>query len=306
MNPCGLGECWHMKNNILLYSNTMNTNKLRQIGKGGMYTSFVLKKSLLKKLAKGGANECQDNINSEIDNKDKNTPPWLQIKSVLQNIKGKGIATVLGSIDTKDVVIKAQSKYEADKEFNTQQKLKDMSGFIQYTCLFTCEGNKSYIENFAFHGDNTRLCNAKGVTMGIIVMPFYKKSSLEDYLKTSVENDKMQKIKQCMIKVIENITNAFNDRSFTHGDLFSKNIVLDDEYNPIIIDFEKSGFEENNQKLSTFWRDLDDFLGDMSRYAFRQELDIISRIILINRAYGLGPSGKPIEDLLFALKNIQV
>lgn len=271
--------------------------RIQQIGKGGLHTSFIVKKSLLKKLFKGGTIEnCQENINNAIDNPE--SPKWLQITSILQNIKGKGIATILGKINSTDVIVKTQLTAEMTKEYDMQDKLKDIQGFIKYDCTFTCNGTKEYIENFAYHGDKTRLCNTKGTTMGVIIMPYYKNGSLEEYLK---KNTDKEKIKTIIIDVIKHIADAYTKIQFTHGDLFTKNIVLDDNYNPIIIDFEKSVFDKS---LTTFWRDIDDFFGDISRYIFRNEVDIISRVIMINRAYGIEPSEKIIEDLIYAVKNL--
>jgi len=278
---------------------------LHQIGKGGLFTSFVIDKSIFKSLIKqnksgGSGNTCQENIDKEIDNKHK----WLQLDKILQNIPGKGITTLIGKINTQNIIIKAQIEVEAQKEYTIQEKLKGCHGFIKYTCIFTCGHDKEYIEKFS-HVKDEKLCKLHGNTMGVIIMPYYSNGSLEDYLKQNKSSNKSSQIKEILIKIIENYVKAYTQHGFTHGDLFTKNIVLDDNIEPVIIDFEKSNFNDE-RKLSTFWRDLDDLLGDISRYMFRNELDNASRIIMIHRAYGKEPNGAPITDLISAIRGIVV
>jgi serine/threonine protein kinase len=267
--------------------------KLKQIGKGGIETSFVVGKNRLKKILKGGTSNCQQNIDKDIDNKE---PGWLQLTSVLQNISGKGIASMIANIDTKDVVVKVQVAENAALEYQFQQQLQAQKGFIHYQCYFTCAGDKSYIEQFSNH-KKTLLCTDKGVSMGVIVMPYYPRGSLEDCLKQK----KVRDIKTILVNTIKYVFGAFVAIGFTHGDLFTKNILLDNDDNPIMIDFEKSRMDKDQV---TFWRDIDDLLGDVSRFVHKQSFDDISRVIMINRAYNVPPNDQNITDLVHAIQGI--
>jgi hypothetical protein len=64
-------------------------NKIQPIGKAGICTSWIVKKSLFKKLIGGKIDNCQEHID--------NNPEWLQLNKVLQNIRGKGIATIIAN-----------------------------------------------------------------------------------------------------------------------------------------------------------------------------------------------------------------
>lgn len=274
---------------------------MKNIGQGGLQTSFVVKKSLIKKLLKGDGT-CQENINDEIDNSNKT--PWLQLVHVIQNIKGKGIATIIGKIKSKDVVVKVQQFDAANNEYNVQQKLKisELQGFVDFECIFTCDGDRKYIESFSYFNDASRLCKAKGYNMGIIIMPYYKNASFESFLKTYKEQDKIDKAKHIIASVIKNVFNAFTLSQFTHGDLFSKNVVLDDEYNPIIIDFEKSLFNNN---LMRFLMDIDDFINDVARYMFDPKLSEISRqFVTMNRAFNNKPNEEILSSFTKAILNL--
>jgi serine/threonine protein kinase len=286
---------------IFIYSLLQMTFK--QIGKGGIETSYIISKCKLKKLVKkGGADNvdvCQQNINKDIE---KRKPEWLQLTHVLQNIHGKGVASMIAKIDTKDVVVKVQLANNAVDEYQFQERLKVLNGFIQYQCYFTCNGDNSYIEQFANHRDlkKNMLCTENGTSMGVIVMPYYPNGSLEDCLKQYT--DAHADIKSILVNIIQNAFNAYTKIGFTHGDLFTKNVLLDAEYKPVLIDFEKSKVDQDQV---TFWRDIDDLLGDVSRFIYRNQINDISRIIMINRAYNIHPNDQNIQDLLQAIQNIQ-
>jgi len=262
--------------------------KIQGIGKSGSFTSIVVKKSILKKLI-GGTYNCQEKIDEEISR----GRLWLQLNKLLQNIHGKGIATMIGKIETNQVVVKIQLNEQAQQEFNIQSKLKNLPGFIQYNCIFTCGGNKEYIEQFS-NVRQTRLCKEKGDSLGIIVMPYYANGSLDDY----IVNISKEEIKNILIKIIQDYTNAYRTTTFVHGDLFCKNIILDDNNNPIIIDFEKSQFNYE-RKCDIFWNDLDNLCIDISRNIHLSvKMYDIARVLTLHRAYNREPTKEVIDDLI--------
>ena len=275
---------------------------MKRIGKYGARTSFVVDKPSLKRALRGmrggagggGIGNCQELINNDLE-QGKNE--WLQLLAVLQNIEGKGIATMLGKIETRKVVIKVQLAEQAQREYAVHEKLHDCKGIIPYSCMFTCDGDKDYIESFGTHKEMQHVCKGKGTSMGVIIMPFYEKRALEDALKNGNKID----LKLLLKSVIQNYFSAFLKHGFTHGDFFTKNVLLDDKGEPVLIDFEKSAFDGN---ATTFWRDIDDLLGDIGRYVFRIQLDDIARVVMINRAYNIPPSPRSVEDLVGAIERL--
>jgi len=138
-------------------------------GKQGVETSIYLNDKI-----------CQRLINEDIDG----TWEWIQLKAVLQNIRGKDMVTLLAIIDKrKEVIVKVQYLKYAQNEYDIQQKLKGLKGFIQYECFFTCFGDKEYINEYNKHSPGSKLCKGKGKTLGFIVMAYYKLSSFDKYLR---------------------------------------------------------------------------------------------------------------------------
>lgn len=265
----------------------------KNVGQGGLQTSFLIKRTLLKRMLGGGAS-CQEDLNIEIGS----TKQWLQLKTVIQNIQGKGIATMLGKIKSNDVIVKVQLFASAINEYEIQQKLKtnNVKGFIDFQCFATCQGDRKYIESFAYLNDSSRLCQATCVSMGIIIMPYYRRKSLYSYMEDYSGRDKNKIILKVTSDVIGSVFDAYSKTGFAHGDLFAKNILLTDS-GPLIIDFEKSTFNQVN-KLSRFWRDLGDLLGEIANYGFTRELDEISRKhVTMNHAYGKEPTLEIIQEL---------
>lgn len=251
---------------------------VKRIGKTGINTSFVINKSFFKRIINGG---CQDEIDKEIEDINYS---WIQLKEVLQFIPNKGISTILAKISTRDVVIKIQEADKAKKEYEIQDKIKDFKGVIIFECLFYCEGDKKYIETFSVLKEYERLCRVKGVSMGIILMPYYKNKSL----------DKSLSVDKIIIEdLLKNYCVLYNETGFIHGDFFPKNIIIDDDNNPLLIDFENSYF---NGTHIQFWRDLSDFF---STVKYHKNLnDIVRNHCMMNGAYNKKPSIELITKLI--------
>jgi serine/threonine protein kinase len=236
---------------------------------------------------------CQDKMNEEIENKKDD---WLRLGNVLQNVKGKNISTMTGLLEKKrNIVVKVQSFSESKKEYDIQEQLKDQSGFIRFLCFFTCKVNQDVFNTGKDEKLNSKLCSSKGNGSGIIIMPYYNKGSFEDFLKKYKGNDRDVIIKTIIIKVVHWYFKAFSKKGFTHGDLFPKNVILRNQKDPVIIDFEKSSF---NRSIMIFWRDIQDFLGEVCRFvSYGNELDnIVHKYCIMNLAVSNEPSQKIIND----------
>jgi hypothetical protein len=253
---------------------------MKRIGNIGIFTSFIIQKSKLKKWLEG---DCQAEIDKEINN----NIDWMQLEKVIQSIQEKGISRLLGSIPTKEVVIKIQDANKGKKEYDIQDKLKTFDGFIKFECIFLCQGDKEYIESFANLQEHKKLCRAKGLSMGIIMMPYYKSGSLE-------QNGNIDK--NILTKILMNYFDAYDKIGFIHADLFPKNIVLDDYENPIIIDYENGYINEDIHNHTYFWRDLTDLL---SYIKYEKDLSFVIRShCMINGAYNKKPALELIKNLI--------
>lgn len=258
--------------------------KVKTKGKRGAETSFLV--------------DCQKGINNDIDNKNEET---LQLQHVLQNIDNKGIATIITIFEkTKLSIVKVQAANNAKKEYDIQTKLGE--GFIKFSCYFTCNNDTMYIKKYGFGKTSLPLCTEKGKEMGVILMPYYKLGSFQEYLKTSTKNWKT--VQKLLVKTVEIVFNAFNDQGFTHGDLFTKNILLCTSVTPIVIDFENSVF---NKSIPQFYRDIDDLIGDIGRHypVLRPKLDkIADEHLTFNRAYSRQPTKSIIANFVKAISDL--
>lgn len=270
-------------------------SKLRSIdtiGKLDDDVSFVLSYS------------CQDKINEEID---RNSNDWLRLHSILQNVKGKDISTMSAVLEKKKpIVVKVQSYEDALHEYNFHDKLKDLKGFIKYTCFFACNVTRSiFSKNKGHNLSDHRICESKGSSSGIIVMPYYDKGSFDDFLKKYEGSDRDVIIKTVIIKVVNNYFKAYNKLHFTHSDLFPKNIVMKTLKDPIIIDFKMSRLDLTSM---TFWRDIQDFLGRITYYVKNtNDLDDLALEYCVkNIAAAKEPTRQIINNFVLAIKDIQL
>jgi RIO-like serine/threonine protein kinase len=185
---------------------------------------------------------------------------------VFQNLKGKHIALD----QNKDVVIKIQPFEESKKEYEFQNVLKNEPGFIVFYCF---------------------------VTLGIIVSPYYKNGSLEYFLQKYSKIDKLPKLKTILALLIASYYYAYKKYKFVHGDFYSKNILLDENYYPVIIDFEKSSFNHTSN-IRLFWVDIQNLLDDVYRFVHNSKFnEIIRTHIVLNMAYNKAPTTSIMQAL---------
>jgi serine/threonine protein kinase len=291
------------------------SNDIQRTGNVGAMSSWIVsKKALVERyraskrspnIKRGGGTaieRCQENVDAEIDG----GPAWLQLSQVLQNLTGKGIATMLGRVSSLRVVIKVQEASAARREMKVQEQLRGLDGFVRFHCMFHCAGDKQYIESYGTAAElrRNRVCTAKGLDMGVILMPYYEGGSLEDMLRTKKQSgqpwraDETTLVKSVLSKVIGDVYRAYEKKRFVHGDLFCKNIVLTAQGDPALIDFELSEFEASGMR---FWRNIDSLLSDVGNYWKQRELDDIARTLFVHMAYDVPPTQSTVDDLLGAL-----
>ena len=185
------------------------------------------------------------------------------------------------------------------KEYEFHNLLKNEQGFIVYYCFITCGSSIEYIERYGFQNSKPeqRLCSKKGDTLGIIVSPYYKNGSLEYFLQKYNKPDKFKKTKIILGLLVASYYYAYKKYKFIHGDFYSKNILLDENIFPIIINFEKSSLNHTSS-IRLFWVDIQNILDDVYRYVNNSKLnEIIRKHIVLNMAYNNTPTTNMISAL---------
>lgn len=209
-----------------------------------------------------------------------NTKDWLSIEKTLKIIQTYDKSRVFYGVLEKNqqVVVKIGDDKSITNEYNIGDKLKYRKGFIKFLCYFECDDDfLSYINPMAH---KNYLCKGQGNSMRVIVMPYYMNGSLGDYCWN---NDNIDVLKSCIKQVVLIIWINFSRYGFVHGDLHAKNILLDNvqptnlilsyniknkkieiqkkQFEPIIMDFENSTFEDKNNPTSIvkFYWDFNKF-----------------------------------------------
>ena len=94
-------------------------------------------------------------------------------------------------------------------------------------------------------------------------MPFIGKGiTLNNYLVDAI------KYKKILKQVVENLFSAFVKTGFVHGDLHFGNILIDDNGEPIIMDFDTSIFVKSSTSQWGFWADLFRIIGIVIERSF--------------------------------------
>jgi serine/threonine protein kinase len=266
----------------------MKIKSIRQIGKSNVNnTSYVL-------------SDCQNHLNHSIQRTKKH---WIDLKKIFQNLDGKHIATILGVLENnKEVVVKIQPIDLSINEFKFGETLKPFRGFIVFLCMVTCGTQPSEIIDYgkARTIPSKKLCDKKGDNIGIIVMPYYKHGSFKEFLESYKGTNKHKHTIHITVLAVLSYYATYKKLGFVHGDFYSKNVLVDENYRPLIIDFEQSSFN-NPRKLSLFWRDIENFLNCIYPYVDKS-LDIIIRThVLMNNAYGIEPNDTIMKGLTDAL-----
>jgi serine/threonine protein kinase len=267
----------------------MKIKSIRQIGKSNVNspsinTSYVL-------------SNCQSKLNSSIENTNRH---WIQLKKVFQNLDGKHIATILGVLEeNSEVVVKIQPIYLARNEFMFEQKLRSFRGFIEFGCMVTCGSSIDRIDKIK-DVKKEKLCDRKGDNIGIIVMPYYKNGSFKDFLESYKGTNKHKHTIHLAVLAVLAYYAAYKKLGFVHGDFYSKNVIVDENYRPLIIDFEQSSFN-SPRKLSLFWRDIENFLNCIYPYVDKTLDTIIRTHVVMNNAYSIEPNDTIIKGLTDAI-----
>lgn len=149
------------------------------------------------------------------------------------------------------------------QEYNVAKKLNDagMHGFIRMDCVFSCKHSlEKYKIGEQIDEDSFQVCELSGKDeVDVIIMPFIGKGiTLNHYLESGGDAEHYKKI---LKQVVENLFDAFVKTGFVHCDLHFGNILIDDDGNPIIMDFDTSAFVSQSVSQWRFWADMHRIIG---------------------------------------------
>jgi hypothetical protein len=168
------------------------------------------------------------------------------------------------AFQNKKIVVKiGETNRLVKREYDVAKKLEtsNIPGYIRMECLFQCGHNidkyrrKELIDTETFHICETQ----KPENVDVLIMPYIGSGiSLYDIGGSQYKNI----IKQ----VLFNSSNAFLKTGFVHKDLHFGNVLIDENENAIIMDFDTSEFVDlkNPGCVSYFWSDMLRFFGNVS------------------------------------------
>lgn len=159
-----------------------------------------------------------------------------------------------------NVVLKFGILESIEKEYYISQELLNLPNFIRYFCLIKCYDDIKNIINNKNTISNYKMCYYSDNQIGIIVMKEYNLGSIDNYVWN--ENN-FGLLKNIIKQVVFAIINAYETKSFIHGDLHTGNILLKHKRNNeitynhktlilndlevVIMDFEKSKLQQQNK-----------------------------------------------------------
>ena len=177
-------------------------------------------------------------------------------------------------LEKRNNIVAKISKFSLQSEWDAAKKLEEINlpTFIELSCIFSC------LDNFEKLNATTKeVCKSEGKPVSIILMPYISEGRID---KWSWQRSNFNLMKNAMKHVFMTLFYAKTKIGFIHRDLHLGNILLKKttrkeisygEYGtlevngilPIIMDFDKSVFVENNYNMY-FYEDLNRFISLMT------------------------------------------
>lgn len=221
----------------------MESYNIKHMGK----TNVSLNKNTSQKYF---VNTCKYRVSEA----EPNTKGWIDILKKLKMETDTDKSRVLLALLDKHekITVKIGESDRLEHEYKVSAALADLENFIKFYCFFTCEDDYLSVTN--------TLCNGPGLRMKIKTMPYFEMGSVAGY-KWSDLRAFQSILKQTVLTVL----NANKHIGFIHGDLHAGNVLLElasaetamyflgdlgnyfidtHGYSVILMDFEKSKFEE--------------------------------------------------------------
>ena len=175
-----------------------------------------------------------------------------------------------------NIVLKFGILESIQKEFQTSNKLLTLPNFIRYFCVIICNDDIKNIVNNSKSISNYKMCHYGKNNIGILVMKYYNLKSIENY---NWNSDNFHILKNIIKQVFFAILYAHDMFGFIHNDLhcgnvllkpkrnleikYNKKILVLDELEAVIMDFEKSKFKtisNNNNNIKNLIFGLSKFI----------------------------------------------
>jgi hypothetical protein len=254
-----------------------------------------------------GANKYHINCN-ELEKNPSSIPIILE-----KVIKNNNDITILQSVirDTgiteinKNIVVKiGKVNKTIEKEYKIGKFLEklNLSGFINYICLFSCYDNT--YQNIRLQNNTKPLCSAKKEEDNrktVLIMPYIHEGSIRTF---KWNYDKYDALKSIILQTVTSVFIAYQICGFLHNDLHLDNILIKKTkkesisyklqepnfdidiktygYKVVIMDFENSMLViKNKDGLSTYWNNL---LNMISRLHYELRNKDNDKISIINLA----------------------
>jgi len=148
------------------------------------------------------------------------------------------------------------------REYDIAKKLElnNINGYIHINCLFSCGHNiNKYIRRENINPDTFKICETQDKNnIDVLVMPYIGNG-------ISLYDVGAEHYKELIKQVVTNSVQAFKKTGFIHKDLHFGNIVVDENNNPIILDFDTSEFINLQSPMcySYFWSDMQRFFSNV-------------------------------------------
>ena len=245
----------------------------------------------------------------------KSDPTSLNVLDGSVRVKHTMIINAIVKENFRKIVVKIGKTNELVKqEYDIAKRLEsnNLTGFINMHCLFSCHNSTRFNINDSINTNNFEVCSPTNQTpnVDVLIMPFIngpnnKSCSLNDYLNAGGEP---QRYKQILKQIIINHHNAFKKTGFVHKDMHFGNILLTADYEPIIMDYDTSEFNENQ---CYFWADIHRLFNDAMEKSYPSNKNsyrndgITGIIVLLNTIMYIQTTGdlfdKSVNELISLL-----
>ena len=162
--------------------------------------------------------------------------------------------------------------------------LYELPNFIRYFCVIRCNDNIKNIINNQNTISNYKMCHYGDNEVGILIMKEYNLGCIENYVWNE---QNIHLLKNVIKQVIFSILLAYEKKDFIHGDLHCGNVLLKpkrnceikynnkilvlNELEVIIMDFEKSKLYQNN-KITELIKNISKFITSISSTCLKNDL----------------------------------
>jgi len=213
------------------------------------------------------------NCKERLTTTDITTKNWLELTSKFDHTSDD-FKIYTGLLDKRNNIVVKIGLEKLDDEYLIGSKLEELHlpTFISFYCIFKC------LDDFSRLNSTTKeICRDSGDTITAIIMPYLSDGQIDKFAWTRLN---FKTMKNVIKHVCMSLFTAYNRLHFIHLDLHLGNILLKrtdrveisyGEFGkvetmgiiPVIMDFEKSRFVEDNQLY--VYKEIDNFIGLLSK-----------------------------------------